>query len=131
MSSGCRSTCGWCRRLRAVAEVNSYNRLIRIASRLGQVPVGSSEADRVIHEALDRLGPAPPYTTTKSAAAELLPPGFEWRQPDYSGGAVYASCRRSGMEGPWPHPHHGQWSASEPLAMCGAALRAWAKLAKG
>ena len=107
------------------------DRLFRIADRLGQVPSGSAEADRTIHEALGRAGPVLPYTSDEAAAEQLLPPGFEWRQPDYSGGAVYASCRRSGMDGPWPHPHHGQWSATQPLAMCGAALRAWAKLAKG
>ncbi len=27
--------------------------------------------------------------------------------------------------------YHGQWSAMEPLAMCGAVLRAWKKVGKG
>lgn len=29
------------------------------------------------------------------------------------------------------YPHHGQWSAIEPLAMCGTVLRAWGKLVRG
>ncbi len=111
--------------------MDSPNRLFRIADRLGHVPGGSPEADRTIHEALDRLGPVPPYTTDKAAAEQLLPPGFEWRDATYAGARVYASCRWSGMDGPWHHPHHGQWGPTLPLAMCGAVLRAWGKVAKG
>ncbi|MBL6082054.1 hypothetical protein JMJ56_29175 [Belnapia sp. T18] len=105
--------------------------LLRIADRLGQVATGSAEADQTIHEATGQGGLVLPYTTDKNAAAQLIPPGFEWRESTYANGQGYASCRRSGTGGKWRHPHHGQWSATEPLAMCGAALRAWAMLAKG
>jgi hypothetical protein len=44
---------------------------------------------------------------------------------------IYATCRRSGMDGEWPYPHHGQWGATLPLAMCGAVMRANAGLVKG
>lgn len=112
-------------------SLTRFDHLIRIASRLGKVLAGSAEADRAIHEALSRAGPILPYTTTKSAAAVLLPPGFEWREPVYAAGAVYASCKRSEMDGEYPYPHHGQWASTEALAMCAAVLRAWATLAKG
>jgi hypothetical protein len=52
----------------------------------------------------------------------VLTPGFEWLPPHYSGALVYAFCRRCGMDGEWPYPHHGQWGATLPLAMCGAGL---------
>jgi hypothetical protein len=102
-----------------------------MASRLGKVPAGSTETDKAIHEALGRTGPTLVYTTVKSAAEEPLPPGFEWRDAVYAAGQAYASCKRIGMDGAYPYPHHGQWSATEPLAMCGAVLRARAMLAKG
>jgi hypothetical protein len=114
-----------------VAGAINSDRLIRTASRFGKVPAGSAEAERAIHEVLKRTGPVLPYTTAKSAAAELLPPGFEWREAVYSAGQAYASCKRSGMDGEYPYPHHGQWAATEPLAMCGAVLGAWVMLAKG
>jgi hypothetical protein len=107
------------------------SRLLRIAHRLGQVPAGSAEADQAIHEATGRNGPVLPYTTEASAAAQLLPTDFEWRDATHARGRVYASCRRIGMDGPWHHPHHGQWARTLPLSMCGATMRAWAKLAKG
>jgi hypothetical protein len=110
--------------------MDPFNRLFRIADRLGEVPTGSAEADRTIHEVLGRTGPVLPYTTDDAAAEDLLPPGFEWRDPTYAGGGVYASCRRSGMDGEWPHPHHGQWGATKSLAMCAAVLRAWSTVAR-
>ncbi len=92
---------------------------------------GTPEADRAIHKALGRLGPDPSYTAGNAAAEELLPPGFEWMPATYSGALVYAACRRAGLDGEWSYPHHGQWGPTLPLAMCGAVLRAWAKLARG
>jgi hypothetical protein len=110
--------------------MDRFDRLILIADRLAKIRVGSTVADSTIHDALNRSGPGLPYTTDAAAARSLLPPGFEWRDPVYSSGFVYASCRRSGMDGEWPHPHHGQWGPTRPLSMCGAVLRAWAMLAK-
>jgi hypothetical protein len=72
------------------------DRLFRIANRLGKVSTGSAEADRAIHEALDRTGPILPHTTDDVAAEQLLPPGFELYDATYAGARVYASCRRSG-----------------------------------
>ena len=107
-----------------------FARLIRIADRLAKVEAGSDAADQAIHEAIGRAGLALPYTTAKAAAAALLPPGFEWREPVYAAGSVYASCKRSGMDGEYPYPHHGQWASTEALAMCAAVLRAWVTAAK-
>lgn len=106
----------------------TFNLLIRIADRLGNVERGSPEADRAIHTAIAAEGPAFAYTTDDTAAHLLLPAGFEWREPIYSSGMVYASCRRIGMDGAWPYPHHGQWGKTPALAMCGAAVRARAAL---
>jgi hypothetical protein len=50
--------------------------------------------------------------------------------PVYSAGAVYAACRRSGMDGDLQHPHHGQWGTTLPLAMCGAVVRVHAALVR-
>lgn len=74
------------------------SRLIHIADRLGKVPVGSPEANQTIHEALGQTRPSRPDMTDRDAAVELLPLGFEWREPVHSAEHVYASCRRSGME---------------------------------
>jgi hypothetical protein len=114
-----------------VARLTHFDRLIRIGSRLSHVPIGSVAADQAIHDALGRTGPVLPYTTDQGAARSLLPPGFEWMPAVYASRCVYGACRRAGLDGEWPYPHHGQWSAALPLAMCGAVLRAWAKLAKG
>ena len=54
-----------------------YDRLLRIADRLGKVAAGSVLADGAIHKAVGRLGPVQPYTTDEAAARTLLPPGFE------------------------------------------------------
>jgi hypothetical protein len=109
--------------------VTRYDRLIRIADRLARVEVGSAAADTAIHDVLGPTEPALTYTTDEAAARTLLPPGFEWLATTYAAGWVYAPCRRSGLNGEWPYPHHGQWGLTLPLAMCGAVLRAWAMLA--
>ena len=103
-------------------------RLTRIADRLAQLEAGSDAADKAIHDALGLPGAVRGYTTSEAAARGLLPDGFEWLPPVFSAGAVYAACRRSGLDGGFPHPHHGQWGRTTPLAMCGAAMRAYAKL---
>jgi hypothetical protein len=111
--------------------VTSFDRLFRIANRLGQVPAGSLLADLAIHEALGLVGVAMPYTRNEAAARSLLPDGFEWMPSTYSGGTVYAACRRSGMDGEQRHPHYGSWATTLPLAMCGAAMWARAGMMKG
>jgi hypothetical protein len=103
-------------------------RFVRIADGLAQLEAGSDAADQAIHQALGRPGPVQPYTTDEAAARSLLPEGFEWLDPVYSAGAVYAACRRSGTDDGLPHPHHGQWGRTALLAACGAAMRAYAKL---
>ncbi|WP_043367485.1 hypothetical protein [Belnapia sp. F-4-1] len=111
--------------------MTSFDRLIRIADRLAVVKAGSRIADETIHQAIGRTGPAPFYTTDKAAARTLLPVGFEWITATSVGGRVYAPCRRSGRDADTlPFPHHGQWGRTLPLSMCGAAMRAWAKVAK-
>jgi hypothetical protein len=111
--------------------VTSFNHLIRIADRLGEVTAGSSAADLTIHLAIEREGHVLSYTSHEGAAWGLLPPSFEWIPSTYAGHRVYAACRRSGLDGEWPHPHYGQWGRTLPLAMCGAVIRAYATLAKG
>ena len=106
----------------------TFDRLIRIAYRLGQVREGSTAADQAVHETLNLSGPVLAYTTAEDAAQSLLPAGFELLPATYAGGAVYAACRRSGTDGELPHPHHGQWGTTLPLAICGACLRAYAAL---
>jgi hypothetical protein len=106
----------------------TFDRLIRIADRLGQVQAGSPAADQAIYETLSRSGPVLAYTTAADAAQSLLPAGFEVLPAIFGGGAVYAACRRIGTDGELPHPHHGQWSTTLPLAICGACLRAYAAL---
>ena len=112
--------------------MSSFERLIRIADRLAVIKAGSRVADETLHQAIGRSGPAPPYTTDEAAARTILPPGFEWVTATYAAGRVYAPCRRSGRDADTlPFPHHGQWGRTLPLSMCGAAMRAWAMLAKG
>ena len=106
----------------------SHGRFLRIATRLGKLQAGSVEADGVIHEVLGRRGTVLPYTTSEEAARGLLPAGFEWMAPVHSAGTVYMSCRRVGAEDRYPYPHHGAWGRTTPLAACGAAMRAYAKL---
>src|SRR3954451_117969 len=66
-------------------------------------------------------------TCEEAAARGLLPADFEWMSSTYSGGAVYAACRRSGRTG-MAVPVPRQWGHTLPLAMCGAAMRARAGL---
>ena len=66
----------------------------------------------------------------EAAALVLLPPGFEADWPTSIAGEVYAAVWRRGLLDGLPHPHHGQWGATCALALCGAVLRAWAKLEK-
>ncbi|WP_169747573.1 hypothetical protein [Belnapia moabensis] len=108
-----------------------FDRLIRIADRLAKVEAGSAAADAAIHEALRLAWPVPLYTTDAAATRTLLPAGFEWMPTTHSGGWVYAPCRRSGLDGEWHYPHHGQFGRTLPLSMCGGVMRAWAMLAKG
>jgi hypothetical protein len=70
------------------------------------------------------------YTTQEEAARGLLPAGFEWIPIAFARGGVYVACRRSGLDGELPYPHHGQWGATLPLAICGAVMRAHAALVK-
>ena len=48
-----------------------------------------------------------------------------------SASLVYVACRRTGMLDGFPHPHHGQWGRTLPLAMCWAVVRAYADLVEG
>jgi hypothetical protein len=117
--------------LAAVDWMTHFDRLIRVASRLGKGLAGSAKADRIIHDALGRAGPVLPYTTDEGTARSLLPPDFEWLAITYAAGCIYAPCRRAGLDGELPHPHYGQWGQTLPLSLCGAAMRTWAMLAKG
>ncbi|TDH57609.1 hypothetical protein E2C06_35805 [Dankookia rubra] len=101
----------------------TFDRLIRIADRLGRVQAGNAAADQAIYQALNRSGPVLAYTVAEDAAQSLLPAGFELLPATYAGGAVYAACRRSGTDGKLPQPHHGQWGTTLPLAICGVCLR--------
>jgi hypothetical protein len=116
------------RRPLAPVDRMTFDRLIRIADRLGQVQAGSPAADQAIYETFNRSGPVLAYTTVEDAARSLLPAGFELLPATYAGGAVYAAYRRIGTHGELPHPHHGQWGTTLPLAICGACLRAHAAL---
>jgi hypothetical protein len=85
-----------------------------------------------VHAAIGRAGVVLPYTRNEASARGLLPDDFEWMDPTYSGGTVYAACRRSGTGADgFPYLHYGQWGRTLPLAMCGAVVRAYAGLAKG
>jgi hypothetical protein len=103
-------------------------RLLRIADRLAQVDAGTPAADQAIHQALGRTGPVLPYTTDVAAVRGLLPSGFEWLATVYSAGWVYEACRCVGLDEGLPHPHHGQWGRTTPLAACRAVIRAYARL---
>ena len=113
-----------------MTDASGRARLLRIADRLGKATAGSAAADKTIHQALGRAGPAPPYTTDMEVARTLLPPGFdELGDPMHMADAVYAACRRGGIDvGGLPYPHHGGWGATLPLALCHACMRAQASL---
>lgn len=104
----------------------TLDHLVRMANRLSQLKAGSPDTDRAIHDVLGREGPVLAYSHNEGASRLLLPAGFEWCDPVYSSRAVYAFCRRTGFVDGSQHPHHGQWSQTPALAMCGAVLRAWA-----
>ena len=91
---------------------------------------GSPAADQAIHDAFGLAGHVLPYTTSETAARTLLPPGFEIL-PHLIGNPIYAGCRRAGLNGGLPYPHHGQWGATPALALCGAIMRAHAQLVQG
>jgi hypothetical protein len=107
-----------------------HARFLAIADRLRRLTAGSAEADSYIHRALGRAGPVLPYTSNEAAALALLPPDFEADWPTTGGGEVYAAVWRRGLLDGLPYPHHGQWGATRALALCGAAMRAHALLAK-
>ena len=106
-----------------------FDVLLSIAEGLRRARIGSPEADRTIHAALDRNGKPLPYTQDEASARSALPDGFEHRLIAKRAGQVYAACRRAGLlEGRW-HPHYGQWGMTYPLALCGAAMQAHAAAA--
>ena len=109
--------------------MSRYNRLHRIARRLGEVRAGNSVADAAIHKALGLTGPVQSYTVDEAAARTLLPPGFEWLVIIPTANKVHASYRRIGIgDDRLPYPYQGQWGWTIPLALCGSALRARAML---
>src|SRR3954452_15781003 len=71
----------------------TFDRLIRIAYRLGQGRTVSPAADQAIHQTLNCSGPVLAYTTVEDAARSLLPAGFELLPATYAAGKVYAACR--------------------------------------
>ena len=108
-----------------------YDRLLRIADRLGKASVGSAEADTAIYEALRLTGPVLPYTTDEAAARTLLPPDFEWIDITPAAGWIFAPCRLTGVNTVgMPYPQHGQWGRTMALSRCCSVLQAWAALIK-
>ena len=107
-----------------------HARFLAIADRLRRLTAGSAMADQFIHETLGQDGAAPPYTSDEAAALALVPVGFEADWPTSIVGEVYAAVWRKGLLDGLPHPHHGQWGATRALALCGAAMRAHAKLSR-
>jgi hypothetical protein len=103
----------------------------RLADQLGEVVDGSSAADLTLHLALERQGHVLAYTSNTACAWSLLPPGFEWLARTFAGDRVYAACRQRGTDDERTYPHHGQWGATEALAMCRAVIMAYAALEKG
>lgn len=59
-----------------VARLTRYDRLLRIADRLGKVEAGSEAADRAIHEALGLAWAVKSYTTDEATTLTLLPRGL-------------------------------------------------------
>ncbi|MDQ3989362.1 MAG: hypothetical protein M3291_09240 [Actinomycetota bacterium] len=101
----------------------SFERLIRIADRLCELPAGTTAADAAIHRALGLPGEPGAYTTDEAALRTLLPEGFEMFISTGLASAVYGVVTRAGDR---DYPHHGQWGATPVLAMCGALMRAHA-----
>jgi len=104
-----------------------FERLIRIADRLRELPAGTAAADAAIHRALDLPEEPRAYTSDEAALRTLLPDGFEAYISTGIGGAVYGVVTRASDRN---YPHHGQWGATPVLAMCGALMRAYAARAK-
>ena len=104
--------------------------LLAIADRLRHLEAGSAEADGTIHAALGRAGPALPYTRDETAALALLPDGHEADWPPTGPGSAYCAVWHKGQLDQL-YVHHGQWGATRALALCGAAMRAHALLARG
>ena len=69
----------------------TFDRLVHIADRLGQVQAGSPAADQTIHQTLNLSGPVLAYTTAEEAAQSLLPAGFELLPATYAGGRSAAT----------------------------------------
>ena len=66
-----------------------------------------------------------PFTTDEVAARTLLPPEFEWLAITPTAGWIYAPYCRAGIgDDGLPFPHHGQWSQTIPLSLCGGVQRA-------
>ena len=105
-----------------------FERFLRIADRLRELPAGTAAADAAIHRALGLPGEPRAYTSDEAALRTLLPGGFEMHIATNIGGAFYAVVTRAGGR---DYPHHGQWGATPVLAMCGALMRACAAWAKG
>jgi hypothetical protein len=110
--------------------VTRHDRLLAIANRLRRLPAGSAETDAFIHDLFGLAGPVLPYTRNETAARLLLPPGFEADWPPTVADEVYAAVWRTGLQNGLLLPHHGQWGPTRALALCGAAMRAHAWLAK-
>ena len=106
----------------------SFERLIRIADRLRELPAGSAAADAAIHRALGLPGEPGAYTSDEAALRTLLPDGFEMYVSISVADAVYGVVTRAGDR---DYPHHGQWGATPVLALCGALMRAHAARVKG
>ena len=108
--------------------VTSFERFLRIADCLRELPAGTAAADAAIHRALGLPGEPGAYTSDEAALRTLLPEGFEMRTSIEADGKIYGSVTRAGDR---DYPHHGQWGATPVLAMCGALMRACAAWAKG
>lgn len=101
------------------ALVLDPNLISRIADQLEQVAGGSPAADIAIHRALDRRGDPAPYTSDKSAARLIVPPGHEAEVMTFAGKNL-GSCWRAAR------PTETGKAATQELALCAAIMRAWA-----
>ncbi|WP_149535322.1 hypothetical protein [Siccirubricoccus phaeus] len=95
------------------------NLINRIADQLEREAAGSPAADVAIHRALERRGSPAPYTTDRSAAKLLLPPGHEAEVLTFAGRNL-GSCWRPAR------PTETSRAATQELALCAAIMRAWA-----
>ncbi len=74
----------------------SFERLIRIADRLRELPAGTAAADAAIHRALGLPGEPGAYTSDEAALRTLLPEGFEMYVSIGVADAVYGAVARAG-----------------------------------